>query len=289
MKKIILITLSIYFISSQITFSQQVSNKETILCKKWYVAEAFETKESGEKNDQSKQAQGAEFVFKSDHTVDFIMRYIDRERNGSWEFVNNDSLRIEFSKKPIVFYINHFSEDSLNLIGKEHSYSLMHIAFSSSYIAPYENEEIDYEDIEINEDAIEVQPIKNIDIDSDPVVNQNISKLGLTKEKINYLICNKWNLQKANITEGKEVDEFDNSDVIVFQFDKDKSFKYIEDGELEELGKWEILDDLTLNLDVDNEIVNFKIITIDENNLTISGEKDGAIMRMQFKSEKSNK
>jgi hypothetical protein len=49
--------------------------------------------------------------------------------------------------------------------------------------------------------------------------------------------------------------------------------------------KWEFLNNLTLDLEVEKEIINFKIISISEDILIISGEKEGVIMKMRFKTK----
>jgi hypothetical protein len=239
-------------------------NKEKILCKTWYVTQAMDVKASGKQRNHTEEAKGSEFIFKQDHSFDFIMKSRNRNRAGAWKFVASDSLRIELSKVEITFYIQHFSNDSMQLIGKEGQYKTMYISFSSSYVTPFEKKTYTSDEKYLETDNTTPLKVESIEIDE--------SKEPLIKEKISKLICKTWHLKNATLTDGEEIEEIDETEEIVFLFKKDQTFTFIEENETEESGKWEVLDDLTLNLEIDKEIINFKIIKITEDTLKSSGE-----------------
>ncbi|MDB4088962.1 hypothetical protein N9544_04985 [Flavobacteriales bacterium] len=283
MKNILLLSLSLVFsfLTSQNTLSQSNSNKEKTLCKTWYVDQAFEIKNSGRKEDQTEQARGTEFIFKEDYSFDFNMKSEDRNKLGAWKFITQDSLSLDLQNHKIIFFIQYFSSDSMYLIGKDDPNSSMHIKFSSTYVAPIQKLDYYSDDTDIEEDAVSVnrnEPLETIDY-------KEKASIKLSKEEIIRMICNTWYLQNANLLEGDEQEEIDETEEIVFIFNKNQTFKITEKGESEELGKWEVLNNLTLDLEVEKEIINFKIFSISEDILIISGEKKGVIMKLRFKTK----
>ena len=269
------------FLKPQLSFPQSNFNKEKTICKTWYVDQAFETKNSGRKEDQTKQARGTEFIFKEDYSFDFNMKSEDRKKLGTWKLITQDSLSLDLQNHKIIFFIQYFSSDSMYLIGKDDPNSSMHIKFLSTYIAPIQKLNYYSDDTDIEEDAVSAityEPLETTDY-------REKTSIKLSKEEINRMICNTWYLQNVNLLEGDKQEEIDKNEGIVFIFNKNQTFKFNEEGESEEMGKWEFLNNLTLDLEVEKEIINFKIISISEDILIISGEKEGVIMKMRFKTK----
>ncbi len=269
MKNTIQLSLTIFYccIIPYISIAQQYSSLKQKISKTWYVTNAIDEKTSGEFKNMTQQAKGTEFIFKSDHSFELKMKSRKREKTGNWKFVAKDSVRIQLDNKPIVFYLNYFSEDSMQLIGKENSFKIMHISLSSHYVAPITKS---------TSDEVEKNNIENI---TDQIKKSSDSK---NKEAVAKQIINSWKLNKAYIYSNEKKENFDETESLVFKFEKGNTVKIYESGEFSVSGEYKINDNKTLNLTIQEIPINFEILSISKEMLVITGINKGVSMEMHF-------
>lgn len=120
--------------------SKKVTKKN--LCDTWFVGQAWEIRQNGDKKDQSKKAKGSSFVFTQNNT--FLLK--DRAKSvrdtqeGRFSIFSKDSILLVFGSQKMMFQVSFPSKDSMTLSGNTYGRNLF-IGLSRDSIAPYQRTE----------------------------------------------------------------------------------------------------------------------------------------------------
>ena len=128
--------------------------KKTI-CKTWFVGQAWETRQNGDKKDRSHKARGSQFIFNENNTFQLIDKSNYREDidKGTFYISNNDSISITFERQNMVFHAVFISKDSLTLQTKTYGRTLF-IGLSLDSIFPNKKKEFLEERVYENEPVV---------------------------------------------------------------------------------------------------------------------------------------
>lgn len=125
--------------------------KKTI-CKTWFVGQAWEIRQHGDKKDRSNKARGSQFIFNQNNTFQLIDKSNYREDidKGTFYISNNDSISITFERKTMIFHAVFISKDSLTLQTNTYGRTLF-IGLSLDSIFPNKKKEFLKERVYENE------------------------------------------------------------------------------------------------------------------------------------------